>query len=91
MAVPAWERSAGVTAASLWRAVPGVTVGRQPAVRRRMLRRSCQSGRGECPAGACAHSAERAVVHRFACLGALPRGTTRGALRAPLKSPQRKL
>ena len=42
-------RSAGVTAADRRRAVPGVTLGRQPAVRRRVLRRSCQSGRARLP------------------------------------------
>ena len=30
-------------------------------MRRRVLRRSCQPGGGECPAGACARPAERAV------------------------------
>jgi hypothetical protein len=55
--------SAGITAADRERAVPGQRSGRQPAVRRRVLRRSCQSGRGECPAGACARPAERAIRH----------------------------
>jgi hypothetical protein len=58
--------SAGVTAVSWGRAVPGVTHGRQPAVRRQVLRRGCQPGRGGCPAGARARPAERAR-HRFAC------------------------
>jgi hypothetical protein len=36
-----------------------VALGRQPAVRRQVLKRSCQPGRGECPAGAHARPAER--------------------------------
>ena len=67
--------------------MPGVTLGRQSAVRRRVLRRSCQSGCGECPAGACARPAERAVRHlaRLArCLARVTRQTARSALRAPL-------
>ena len=93
MAVPTRARSAGVTAADRGRAVPGVALGRQPAVRRRVLRRSCQSGRGERPAGACARPAERAVRHLAA--GASSRGimrrTARGALRAPLKTLEKVL
>ena len=38
MAIPAWVRSAGVTAADRERAVPGVALGRQPAVHRRVLK-----------------------------------------------------
>jgi threonine dehydrogenase-like Zn-dependent dehydrogenase len=37
MAGPAWACSAGVTAAHRGRAVPGVALGRQPGVRRRVL------------------------------------------------------
>jgi hypothetical protein len=62
MAVFLQARSAGVTAADWGRAVPGVALRRQPAVRRRVLRQSCRSGRGECPAGARARPAERAFV-----------------------------
>jgi hypothetical protein len=35
-----------------WTGGVRIALGRQPAVRRRALRRSCQSGCGECPAGA---------------------------------------
>jgi hypothetical protein len=49
-----WARLMGVASAERGWAVPGVALGRQPAVRRLVLRRSCQSGRGECPAGAVA-------------------------------------
>jgi hypothetical protein len=43
-----------------------VTHGRQPAVRRRLLRRSCQFGGGEYPAGAYARPAECIVRYLVA-------------------------
>jgi hypothetical protein len=69
MAVPTQPRSAGVTVDQCGRAVPGVALGRQPAVRLLVLRRSCQSGRGECPAGACARPAAR-TIRRLGRFGA---------------------
>jgi hypothetical protein len=76
-------RSAGVMAVGRLRAVRRVALGRQPAVRRRVLRRSCQSGRGECPAGALRPPAEHAV-HHFVCRRMPSCGITRRtARRAP--------
>jgi hypothetical protein len=62
----------------------GVVLGRQPAMRRRVPRRNCQSGYGECPAGACARPARRAL-RGLACLRARPSAATRvsRARRAP--------
>lgn len=84
MAVPARPRSVGVTAAESGRGVPGITLGRQPAVRRWVLRRSCQSGRGDCPCGRLRPPAERAVRHfaagtRYLARDHAPDGAARSA------------
>ena len=94
MVFPTRARSAGVTAADRGRAVPGSA---RAAARRapQVLKRSCQPGCCECPAGACARLAERTVCH-FAYRGRdtprwIPRRTPHGALRAPLKTLEKVL
>jgi hypothetical protein len=82
----------GVTAADPGRAVRGVALGRQPAMRRRVLRRSCQSGRGEFPAGACALPPSAPPVSspaRVRDLRGITRQTVRGALRRSLEAVEK--
>lgn len=80
------RRSACVKAASRRRAVPGVALGRHLAVRLLVLRRNCQLGCGECPAGALR------PPRRGARQPTRARRTLRraAALCAPLKSVERK-
>jgi hypothetical protein len=87
LAVPARVRLAGMTAADPQRAVAWGSA--RAAARRapQVLRRNCQSGRDECPAGACAARRARQASPRpgHATSRGITRRMARGALRAPLK------
>ena len=63
--------------------MPGETLGRQPAVRLLVLRRSCQPGRGECPAGACARLPSGLSNTSLACALPAVGHALDGARRAP--------
>jgi hypothetical protein len=81
-------RSAAVTAPGRGRTVSGGALGRQPAVYLQVLRRSCQPGDGESPAGA--RLPDRACPPRRTSPVRAHVGsrawTARGALRAPLNT-----
>jgi hypothetical protein len=71
MAVPAWTRSAGVTAADRGRAVAGVALGRQPAVRLLVPKAELPVRPRWVSRERVRPPAERAVRH-FALLGSVP-------------------
>jgi len=78
MAAPVRGRVGGRDGGELVTGAARETHGRQPAVRRRVLRRSCQPGHGEYPAGASHPPAERVAVTSPA------RPATRASVGAPL-------
>jgi hypothetical protein len=88
-AIPVRERSVGVKAADRGRPVRGTALGRQPAVRLLVLRRSCRSGHGEYFASALRAPAKRCPSPRLS--GCVPLfgsyACPRGALGAPLSTP----